>query len=60
MTPKSDMYSLHTNEQYIVHFEQILLRQTMKIGDDTTAQTCAHVCNISHYIDSKKVCCKAK
>ena len=24
------------------------------------AQTCAHVCKTSHYINNKKVCCKAK
>ena len=31
----------------------------LKIGYDT-AQTCAHVCKVSHYIECKKVCCKAK
>ena len=30
-----------------------------EIGYDIL-QTCAHVCKISHFIDSKKVCCKVK
>ena len=53
------MYPLCTYKQNRVHFEQTHHQQTMKIGYDI-AQTCAHVCNISHYIDSKKVCFKEK
>ena len=62
-----DTYSY---EQNWVHFEQTHLQQTttnnsqvffsdLKIRYDIP-QTCAHVCKISHHINSKKVRCKAK
>jgi hypothetical protein len=31
----------------------------LKIGYDI-AQICAHVCKFSHYIDSKKTCCRTE
>ena len=49
----TNLSSTDNHEQFTGFFSDL------KIGYDN-AQTCAHVCKISHYIDNKKVCCKAK